>query len=138
MNCKSFFSFFYVFLGIICIISIPTLIGAKEYKKLIIFLLILSFLLIISISLYAFFNKMAKNFYIESDRIRLRYHSSQKILQISDIDRIIATDYRYILHMKSGEKYSVTRILAPFKFEHHVDHRIFNLSVEYGIKVVNK
>ncbi len=138
MNFKSFFAFFYVFLGVISMITIPTLIGTKEYKKLVIFLLILSFLLVISISLFIFFHKMAKSFDIESDHIRLFYHSSDKLLQIADIDRIIATNYRYIFHMKSGEKYSVTRILAPFKLEIRVDPRVLDLTVKYGIAVDNK
>lgn len=138
MNFKSFFTFFYVFLGVICILTVPTLIGEKEYKKLIIFLSILSFLLVISISLYVFFNKMAKSFEIESNQIRLSYCSFDKTLQISDLDRIIATNYRYKFITYSGKFYLVTRIKAPFKIETHIDPRLLNLSVKYSIKVVDQ
>ena len=136
MNFKSFFAFFYGFLGVISIITIPTLIGTKEYKKLVIFFLILSFLLIISVSLFVFFSKMAKGFDIESHHIRLCYYSSHKLLQITDIDRIFVTDYRYIFQMKSDKKHSVTRLVAPFKLEIRTDPRILDLAVNYGITLI--
>ena len=138
MNFKSFFVFFYTFLSIICAITIPTLVSEKNYKSLIIFLVVLCFLLVISISLCILFCKMATGFDVCTHNIFLHYSASSETLQISDVDKILVSDYRYSVYLKSGKKYHITRLLGPFKLETHIDPRISNLSLEHHINVEMK
>ena len=138
MNFKAFFRFFYAFLGIICVVTIPTLIHEKNYKNLLIFSLILCFLLVISISLYVFFTSMATSYHIEKDEVILRYETSSKRLTISKIGRITISDYRYIIHLKSGEKFYVSRILGRFKLQKNIDPQMLDLSNKYGINLIKK
>lgn len=138
MKFKSFFWFFYTFLGIISAITVPVLIHEQNYKKLAIFSVILCFLLVVSISLYIFFSRMATGFDVSADNIFLHYSASSKTIQIANVDRILISDYQYSVHMKSGEKYYITRISGSFKLEAHIDPRISRLSSEYGISIEMK
>lgn len=131
---KPFYIFFYSFLALISLLVIPSLIAQKDYGKMIIFLLILAFLIIVSISIYVFFAKCALNFVISDDIITFQYTNNLLRIQITDIKNIVITQYRYILILQNGKKLFVSKVNGPFKIK-KVDNRILELSKTYDIKI---
>lgn len=68
-----FFGFFFAFLLIVSVIVIPTTIYTREYEKLFLYLGIVFFILVISISLLKYFLSMASDFKIRGDKIFFEY-----------------------------------------------------------------
>lgn len=133
---RSFFNFSYVFLLVIAIISVPTLLYDKNYKKLIIFMLILLFLIGIIVFLKVFFAKNATGFCVSETSIVLNYYEgNQKSIKITNITKIQVSPNRYIFVLEN-KKFFLSRIIAPFKVEKDINPVISQMSKSYNIKMV--
>lgn len=76
-----FFGFFFAFLLIVSVIVIPTTIYNREYEKLFLYLGIVFFMLVISISLLKYILSMASDFKIMGDKIFFEYDNKTIELQ---------------------------------------------------------
>lgn len=86
-----FFWVFLCFLLIVSVIVIPTTIYTREYEKLFLYLGIVFFMLVISISLLKYFLSMASDFKIRGDKIFFEYDNKTIELHICHIKAIKIT-----------------------------------------------
>lgn len=129
-----FFGFFFAFLLIVSVIVIPTNIYNREYEKLFLYLGIVFFMLVISISLLKYFLSMASDFKIMGDKIFFEYDNKTIELHICHIKAIKITPYRYIFYF-SNNKIFVSRIYGQFKLESDINEQIHTLINQFKIPV---
>lgn len=134
---RKFFTFAWMFLFAVTCIALPSLIKARDFKNMILLLVVVGALAGFNGALYTYFKAVNefKNFVILKETIKLFGKNSIEIPK-ENVKRITVTPYRYIFSLSDGKRKSVSRMIGWFKLERHVNPAILLFSENTGTPLI--